>query len=113
VRCRTAHLALSIFNELGLKLPFLGANLETRPSPLLVMASGGDRGKAPLCYERLDWCRPPNRSHVVAVKLQGQLFAQEREQDSREGALVAWENSLASYECALERVRMKRNAECD
>jgi hypothetical protein len=31
--------------------------------------------------------------------------------DSREGAIVAWEDGLAASECALERVCMKRNTE--
>jgi hypothetical protein len=47
VRSRTAHLAISISNELGQKLPFLAADLEPRPAPLLVMASGGEQGKHP------------------------------------------------------------------
>jgi hypothetical protein len=47
VRCRTAHLALLIFSELGHKLPFLAADLEACPTPLPMMASGGDHNKRP------------------------------------------------------------------
>jgi hypothetical protein len=47
VRCRTAHLALSIFSELGQKLPFLAADPETRFTPLPMMASGVDHDKRP------------------------------------------------------------------
>jgi hypothetical protein len=40
VRCQTAHLALSILNELGQKLPFLTADLEACPTLLPVMVGG-------------------------------------------------------------------------
>jgi hypothetical protein len=38
----------------------------------------------------------------VAIELQWQLFAWESELDSKEGAIVAWENCLAAFECTLE-----------
>jgi hypothetical protein len=45
VRCRTAHLALLIFSELGQKSPFLTIDLEARPALLPVMPSRGDHDK--------------------------------------------------------------------
>jgi hypothetical protein len=51
-----------------------------------------------------DWCRAPSPSHVVAVELQGQLLARERELDSREGVITAWEDGLAAFERALGEV---------
>jgi hypothetical protein len=48
-------------------------------------------------------------SHVVIIELQGQLLAQERELDSREGAIVTWEEGLAAFARVLGEVRM----ECD
>jgi hypothetical protein len=50
---------------------------------------------------------------VVVVELQGQLFARQWEQDSREGALMVWENGLAASECAPEKVRTEHDIECD
>jgi hypothetical protein len=41
---------------------------------------------------------------VVAVELQGQLLARERELDSREGAITAWEDGLAAFEHTLGEV---------
>jgi hypothetical protein len=49
---------------------------------------------------------------AIAIELQEQFLAQERELDSSEGALVAWENSLMASECVLGRACMERNAEC-
>jgi hypothetical protein len=46
-RCRTAHLALLIFSELGQKLPFLAIDLEAHPALLPVIASGGYHGRHP------------------------------------------------------------------
>jgi hypothetical protein len=43
-RCRTAHLALLIFSELGQKSPFLTTDLEAHSAPLSVMAGGEDHG---------------------------------------------------------------------
>jgi hypothetical protein len=40
-----------------------------------------------------------------------QLLAQERKLDSREGAIVAWEDGLAAFERALGRACMERDAE--
>jgi hypothetical protein len=40
MRCRTTHLALLIFSELGQKLPSLAADLETQPLQQRKMASG-------------------------------------------------------------------------
>jgi hypothetical protein len=39
-----------------------------------------------------------------------QLIAQERELDSREGAIIAWEDRLAAFERALGQACMKRDA---
>jgi hypothetical protein len=46
----------------------------------------------------------------VAIKLQKQLLARERELDSREGAIVMWEDGLAAFEHALEKVGTERDA---
>jgi hypothetical protein len=43
----------------------------------------------------------------VAVELQGQLLALERELDSREGVIVVWEDGLAAFERTLGKVHMK------
>jgi hypothetical protein len=48
---------------------------------------------------------------AVLDKLWMQLLAWERELDSREGAIIAWEDGLVASECALERVCMERNTE--
>jgi hypothetical protein len=49
----------------------------------------------------------------VAVELRGQLLARERGLDSKEGAIVAWGDSLVAFECALGRARAECDAECD
>jgi hypothetical protein len=36
----------------------------------------------------VNWCRAPSPSNVVAIELQGQLFARDRELDSKEGILM-------------------------
>jgi hypothetical protein len=56
---------------------------------------------------------PPSVVAMSAVldKLWMQLLAWERELDSREGAIIAWEDGLVASECALERVCMERNTE--
>jgi hypothetical protein len=46
-------------------------------------------------------------SSATAVKLQEQLLARERELDSREGAIAAWEDVLVAFACALGEARMK------
>jgi hypothetical protein len=46
---------------------------------------------------------------AIVVELQEQLFALERELDSRENALMAREDDLATSECTLGRVHV----ECD
>jgi hypothetical protein len=38
---------------------------------------------------------------VVAVELREMLLTQERELDSREGTIAAWEDGLAAFERAL------------
>jgi hypothetical protein len=48
---------------------------------------------------------------VVAAELQEQLLTQERELDSREGTIAAWEDGLAAYKCALGRMCMERDVE--
>jgi hypothetical protein len=47
---------------------------------------------------------------VVAVEVQEQLLAQERELDSREGVIATWEDGMATFE-ALGRACMERDAE--
>jgi hypothetical protein len=66
----------------------------------------------------VDWCRDPSPSIVVValtmvVELQEQLHARERELDSREGALLEQEDGMLAFECALGRVRMEYNVECN
>jgi hypothetical protein len=46
---------------------------------------------------------------VVAIELQGQVLARERELDSREGIIAAWEDGLVAFEHALGKVHIKRN----
>jgi hypothetical protein len=48
---------------------------------------------------------------VISIELQEQLLAQERELDSREGALVALESDLATSECSLGRACIERDTE--
>jgi hypothetical protein len=48
----------------------------------------------------------------VAIELQGQLLAQERELESREGAIATWKDGLAAFERALGKVRMECDASC-
>jgi hypothetical protein len=48
----------------------------------------------------------------VAFELQGQLRAQERELDSREGAMVKWEEGLAAFMCALGEGHVEHDASC-
>jgi hypothetical protein len=50
---------------------------------------------------------------VVAVEPREQLLAQERGLDNREGAIVAWEDGLATSECTLGRAPVECTAECD
>jgi hypothetical protein len=52
-------------------------------------------------------------SRAVAIELRGQLLARERELDSREGAITAWENGLVASECFLGRVCVECDIECD
>jgi hypothetical protein len=48
---------------------------------------------------------------VVAVKLREQLLAREREVDSREDVIAAWEDGLAASKHALGKACMDRDAE--
>jgi hypothetical protein len=50
---------------------------------------------------------------TMVVELQEQLHARERELDSREGALLEQEYGMLAFECALGRVRMEYNVECN
>jgi hypothetical protein len=50
---------------------------------------------------------------AMAVELQEQLFAQEKELGSREGVLMAREHGQAAFEHALERTRMECDGECN
>jgi hypothetical protein len=47
----------------------------------------------------------------VLDELWMQLLAQEKEQDSREGTIVAWEEGLVASELALGRACMEHNME--
>jgi hypothetical protein len=47
---------------------------------------------------------------VVIVELQEQLLAWERELDSREGALIAWEESLMTFARALREASVECGA---
>jgi hypothetical protein len=44
----------------------------------------------------------------VAVELQGQLLARERELVSREGVVVTWEEGLVAFSSTLGEVHMER-----
>jgi hypothetical protein len=46
----------------------------------------------------------------VAVELQAQLLARERELDSREGAIITWEEGLAALARALWEACVNHNA---
>jgi hypothetical protein len=48
---------------------------------------------------------------LVLDELRMQLLAQEKEQDSREGTIVAWEEGLVASELALGRACMEHNME--
>jgi hypothetical protein len=58
----------------------------------------------------VDWCRALSPSGTLAVELQGQLLARERELVSREGIIAAWEDGLVAFERALKNVRTERDA---
>jgi hypothetical protein len=47
----------------------------------------------------------------VADKLWEQLLARERDLDSREGTIAAWEDGLLAFEFAIGRVCVEHNAE--
>jgi hypothetical protein len=47
---------------------------------------------------------------MVAIELQEQLLAWERELDSREGALTMWEDGLVDFERALGKLCTERKA---
>jgi hypothetical protein len=47
---------------------------------------------------------------VLVAELQEHLLAQERELDSREGAIAMWEEALVAFERALGKVHMERDA---
>jgi hypothetical protein len=46
---------------------------------------------------------------VVAIELQGQVLARERELDSREGIIAAWEDGLVAFERTLGKVHVEHN----
>jgi hypothetical protein len=46
---------------------------------------------------------------AVAIELREQLLAQERELESREGAIAGWEDGLAAFEHALGRVHREHD----
>jgi hypothetical protein len=46
----------------------------------------------------------------VVVELQGQLLARERELDSREGAVVTWEEGLAAFVHTCGEVHVEHDA---
>jgi hypothetical protein len=45
----------------------------------------------------VDWHRASSSSLAVTIELQGQHLAWERELDSRESAIVMWEEGLAAF----------------
>jgi hypothetical protein len=47
---------------------------------------------------------------VVTVELQEQLLAWEWELDSREGAIITWEEGLAAFAHVLEEVHAEHDA---
>jgi hypothetical protein len=47
---------------------------------------------------------------ALNVELQERLLAQERELDSREGAIATWEDGLAAFKCSLGKVCTKCDA---
>jgi hypothetical protein len=47
---------------------------------------------------------------VVAIELQVQLLARERELDSKKGAIMEWEDGLVAFEHTLGKVRKARDA---
>jgi hypothetical protein len=47
---------------------------------------------------------------VLAVEMREQLLDRERELESREGAIAAWEDGSMMFKRALGRVHTKRNA---
>jgi hypothetical protein len=57
----------------------------------------------------VDWHRASSPSHAVDVELQEKLLAQKRELDSREGAIVAWEEGLVAFPRTLREVHAKRD----
>jgi hypothetical protein len=50
---------------------------------------------------------------MMAIELQEQLPARERDLDSRECILMVWEDGLAAFEHALGKARMECDGECD
>jgi hypothetical protein len=62
----------------------------------------------------VDWCRALVPSSVpssaVFVELEDQLLARERELDSREGAIIAWEESQTSFARVLREACMGHDA---
>jgi hypothetical protein len=48
----------------------------------------------------------------VAVEVQVQFLTRERELDSREGAIVSWEEGLAAFAHVLREVHVERDASC-
>jgi hypothetical protein len=49
----------------------------------------------------------------VVVELREQLLAQKRELDSREGAIMVWEDDPVASMCALGRVCVECDTKCD
>jgi hypothetical protein len=50
---------------------------------------------------------------AMAVELQEQLLARERELGSREGTFMGWEDGMLFFECTLGRARTEVDTECD
>jgi hypothetical protein len=46
----------------------------------------------------------------MAIELQEQLLVRERELDSWEGAIAAWDDGLVAFECAQGKVHTERDA---
>jgi hypothetical protein len=49
-------------------------------------------------------------SHAVATELQGQLLARERELDSREDAIITWEEGSTAFAHALQEACKEHDA---
>jgi hypothetical protein len=66
----------------------------------------------------VDCCSAPSISNtvatlVMAIKVQEQLLAWEREQDSKEGTLMAQKGGIVAFKCVLGRACTECDTESD